>query len=245
MTVETLTRLGNVRDAIVGIREVLATGDLQAAVPACPGWTLHDLAGHLGNVHRWVRGAIVEGHPNTPPEAPPTGREPLLAWYDEGAGGLLDLLAATDPGAPCWTFGPAPKIAAFWFRRQAHEHAVHAHDAAASQGTRRPIETALALDGIDEVVRMFLPRQVRLGRIEPLTRSLEVRPDESGGTSWLLRGDGDGAGADGADAGAVVAGPAEALYLLLWRRVGLGDPRLAVTGDRSAAEAVLGTPIVP
>ena len=36
--------------------------------------------------------------------------------------------------------------------------------------------TALAVDGVDEVVTMFFPRQVRLGRIPPLTPSLAVRP---------------------------------------------------------------------
>ena len=40
-------------------------------------------------------------------------------------------------------------------------------------------------------------------------------------------------------------GPADALALLLWGRIGLDDPRLNVTGDRSAAAAVLAAGIVP
>jgi uncharacterized protein (TIGR03083 family) len=225
---------------IVAVRAVLADADLDARVPACPGWSLRDLARHLGNVHRWVRGAIVEGHPNTPEADGPPDRAGLLAWYDEGATALVDLLARTDPDTPCWGFGPAPRTARFWFRRQAHEHAVHAHDAQQAVGAAHTIDPDLAVDGIDEVVTMFFPRQVRSRRIEALDRSLAVRAES--GARWVVAGDGT---QRLTLADAEVTGPAEALYLLLWRRVRLDDPRLTVDGDRSAAEAVLGTAIVP
>ena len=52
-------------------------------------------------------------------------------------------------------------------------------------------------------------------------------------------------GADPVPAEATVSGPASALYLLLWRRTGLDDPRLTITGDESAARSVLGAAIVP
>jgi uncharacterized protein (TIGR03083 family) len=239
------TALGHVRDRVAAARAVLAAGDLDAAVPACPGWALRDLAWHLGDLHRWVRGAIVEGHPNTETPQGPHDRGPLLAWYDQGAGDLFDLLARTDPDTPCWTFGPTPKLARFWFRRQAHEHAVHVVDAQASQGPVGDLSAELALDGIDEVAGMFFPRQVRLHRIEPLTRSLAVRPTEAGHHGWLLAGDGTAVATTGAAPEATVTGTAEALYLLLWHRIGLDDARLTVTGDRAAAHAVLGTAIVP
>jgi hypothetical protein len=44
---------------------------------------------------------------------------------------------------------------------------------------------------------------------------------------------------------AEVTGPEEALALLVWRRIGLDDTRLTVTGDRAAAAAVLAEPLVP
>lgn len=232
--------LEHVRAGIAAVRAALAEGDPDAAVPACPGWSLRDLGLHVGNVHRWVRGAIVEGHPNTPEVAGPGDRAGLLAWYDESSTELLDLLAGADPDAPCWSFGPKPRIVRFWFRRQAHEHAVHARDAHQALGAVAPIDPALALDGIDEVVTMFFPRQVRLGRISPLHSSLAVRAD--GGARWVVAGD----GTEGLSlADAEVTGPAEALYLLLWRRIGLDDPRLTLDGDRTAADTVLGTAIVP
>jgi uncharacterized protein (TIGR03083 family) len=232
--------LAHTRAGVAAVRTALAEGDPTAAVPACPGWSLRDLAAHVGNLHRWVAGAIVEGHPNTAEVEPPADPAGLLTWYDEGATALLDLLAATDPDSPCWSFGPKPRTARFWFRRQAHEHAVHAYDAQSAVGTPARIEPALALDGIDEVVTMFFPRQVRLGRTPALDRSLAIRADD--GSRWVLAGD----GTEGLTlADAEVSGPAEALYLLLWRRITLDDPRLVVDGDRAAAEAVLAAAIVP
>jgi uncharacterized protein (TIGR03083 family) len=243
--------LAHVRAGTAALRAVVAGTDLDAAVPTCPGWTLRDLAHHVGTVQRWVCGAIVEGHPNTPEAPGPADRDDLLDWYDAGVAELVDLLARTDPDTPCWAFGPPPRTARFWFRRQAHEHAVHVYDAlvAASAAGSPPdlashltphLAPALALDGIDEVVAMFFPRQVRLNRIPPLDRSLALRVE--GGARWVLAGD----GTEGLTlADAEVAGPVEALYLLLWRRVGLDDPRLTVEGDRSAAEVVLAAAIVP
>jgi hypothetical protein len=63
----------------------------------------------------------------------------------------------------------------------------------------------------------------------------------------VLAGDGSAVPATSApaDADVMVAGPAEALYLMLWRRVGPDDPRLQVTGDLTALSAVLESAIVP
>jgi uncharacterized protein (TIGR03083 family) len=221
-----------------GFAEVLATGDLDAPVPACGPWRLTDLAQHLGGIHRWARTAVVEGRPGDEAAADaPATRDALLAWFRDGADALLATLRSTDPDTPCWTFGPRPRTAAFWFRRQAHETAVHAGDAAASQGHLRPYGADLALDGIDEIVGVFVPRQVRLGRIPPLPATLALAPHEGG--RWTLDDDAGGA------PGATVAGPAEVLLQLLWHRIPLDDARLAVSGDRAAAAAVLGMALTP
>ena len=57
---------------------------------------------------------------------------------------------------------------------------MHAWDIWAAVGRDVGYDEVLALDGIDEVVTMFVPRQVRLGRIGPLTRSLAME--------WAQRG---------------------------------------------------------
>lgn len=229
------THLPDLERAAADFAAVLESGDLDAPVPGCAPWRLTDLAHHLGGVHRWARTAVVSGPSSEKdPTDAPTERAALVDWFREGADELVATLRATDPDTPCWTFAP-PHTAAFWLRRQRHETAMHAGDAAASQGAVRPPYGAeQALDGIDEVVGTFFPRQVRLGRIPPLGHALAVQPDEGG--RWVLAGDGT---APPADAPATVSGPAEALLLLLWHRVGPDDPRVTVSGDPAAARAVL------
>jgi uncharacterized protein (TIGR03083 family) len=229
---------------VAAIRSVLVQAELDAPVPACPAWDLRALAWHLGDIQRWVRGAIVEGHPNTETPPGPSVRADLLDWFDEGANALIDVLAHVDPAETCWTFGPHPRTAQFWFRRQAHEHAVHAHDAQASAGTTGGVDPQLALDGIDEVVSMFFPRQVRLHRTAALAGSLGLRPTDGDGAAWVLAVDG-ATDRLPAPPQAVVSGPAEALYLLLWRRIGVTDARLSLEGDPAAARTVLGAALVP
>lgn len=249
---EHLTRLGTAADRFT---EVLATADLASAVPSCPGWDLTRLAWHLGDVHRWARRAVVEGHPgHQPDEVGPRDRDELVAWYREAADGLVDALRSADPDSGCWTFGPKPRTASFWFCRQDHETWMHLWDAAnaaaAAAGGPPTGEAAfwdpvLAADGIHEVATMFLPRQVRLDRIPPLERVLALQPDDAVGR-WLLAGDGTGP-ASGPDvpADACLHGPAEVLLLLLWKRADLADPRIAVDGDPVAAHEVLASALTP
>jgi uncharacterized protein (TIGR03083 family) len=231
-----LSYLAHFDGAAADFAAMLDSGDLDAPVPGCPGWQLADLAHHLGGVHRCARSAIVDGRPGQETLDAPTERAALAAWFRVGAAALADVLRTTDPATPCWTFGPKPRTAAFWLRRQAHETALHTYDAAASQGRSMTLEPALALDGIDEIVTMFLPRQIRLGRIAPPPVSLALEPIEGG--RWVLAGD------DPAPA-ATVSGPAEAVLLLLWHRVGLDDSRVTISGSRDAADAVLALALTP
>jgi uncharacterized protein (TIGR03083 family) len=235
--------LAHLEQAVSAFDSVLADGDLDAPVPSCPGWTLLDLAHHLGGIHRWAATAITEQRSMNDDELVLPEAHGTRAWYLDGATTLVNTLRATPPETECWAFGPKPRTAAFWYRRQPLETAVHAWDAAGSQGLElEPLDADLALDGIDEVRHMFFPRQLRLERIRPLTRSLGVAPDETS-TRWVFP-----AGPlDRADAEpeTVVGGPADLLYLMLWGRVDADDPRLRITGDPGAAHAVLAAGITP
>jgi uncharacterized protein (TIGR03083 family) len=232
--------LAHLEQAVAEFTALLQAGDLDAPVPDCPPWRLTDLAHHLGGIHRWAYTAIVEGRPGSETvDDAPTHRAALVEWFRHGAGSLVSTLRRTDPAAPCWTFGPPPRNAAFWIRRQAHETALHAHDGAASQGAPRSLAPDLALDGIDEVVGMFFPRQVRLGRVPP-PAALALEATDGG--RWVLAGDGTG---PNTNAPVTVGGPAEAVLLLLWHRTTLDDPRLAISGRREVADAVLGTALTP
>ena len=221
---------------------LLSEAQLAVPVPSCPGWTVADLVSHLGRTHLWAEHCIRERNPEEPDVvAPVTDRAALTTWYAECAGVLVETLRTTDPTTECWTFGPRPRTAAFWFRRQVHETAMHSWDLGAAIGRDVGYPRTLAVDGVDEVVTMFFPRQVRLRRIGPLQSSLVVRADGLG--RRVLAGDGTGASDGPVDA--EVSGPAEQLVLLLWGRLGLDDRRLQVTGDRAAAASVLSAGIVP
>lgn len=229
-----LARLGRASDAFAAR---LRTGDLDARVPACPGWSLTDLGRHLGGVHRWARTAVAESRSGQKTfDDAPVERDQLVDWFRAGAGSLIDTLRSAGPAAPCWTIAAEPHIAGFWFRRQAHETVLHAHDA----GVTGLMDPAFALDGIDEVVTVMFPRQVRLGRTAPLPAALALAPDEGG--RWVLAGD--GTGPDPVP-DATVSGPAEAVLLLLWHRTDLDDPRLTVSGSRAAADTVLAEALTP
>jgi uncharacterized protein (TIGR03083 family) len=240
--------LAHLERSVTTYDALLARGDLDAPVPSCPGWTLLDLTHHLGGIHRWATAAITEKRSMNDDEIVLPDRGGTRSWFLDGATGLVRVLRETPPETEVWAFGPKPRTAAFWFRRQALETAVHAWDAAGALGTAiDPIDAALALDGIDEVRRMFFPRQLRLKRIEPLTRSLAIAPAETA-TRWLFpAGDPDAAGTrpGGTQPDAVVHGSAEALYLLLWGRIGPDDARVRVEGDAAAAATVLGAGLTP
>ncbi|MHC5903470.1 maleylpyruvate isomerase N-terminal domain-containing protein [Streptomyces sp. S6] len=74
---------------------------LDAPVPSCPGWTLADLAQHIGQGRRkWAR--IVAAGPADGPvqvsDVLPEEREAVSTWLAEGTRLLLDSLRTAGPG---------------------------------------------------------------------------------------------------------------------------------------------------
>lgn len=229
---------------------------LDAPVPGCPGWSLADLARHTGGVHRWATAALA-APPDGDPGDEPTGPDDdaaVRAWFTEGAAALAAALRSVPPTRPCWTFAApeATATAAFWARRQVLETALHrwdAESAVAAAGLGSPLDPAtwvaadVAADGVAEVAEVMAPRQVRLRRTPALTGTVSLQDDD--GRAVLLGAEArSGGGAD-----AVVAGPSPVLLLLLWRRTSLdgelGAARLRLSGDRAAAERVLGAALTP
>jgi uncharacterized protein (TIGR03083 family) len=138
-------------------------------VPTCPGWTIPDLAQHLGSLYAWVRSHVSRGV-TSPPErdyadllaAAPAWPE-TATWWAEEHSRLVALLDALDPEMPAWNSAPQPKKAAFWHRRLAHDTAVHRWDAQFAIGAVEPLEAKLAADGITEVIDTRLPSGRRKG----------------------------------------------------------------------------------
>jgi uncharacterized protein (TIGR03083 family) len=207
------------------------------AVPACPGWTVQRLIQHVGRVFEMVIRILRTADPASPPprvQGPVGGFDELLAGFDERLDLLLDLLTTTGPDTAVWVFSPAaPRTAAFWSRRMAHESTVHRLDAQAAAGTDSAVDPGFAADGVHEVLTRHITRHtdawagselsgtvlyhaadadrawtVRLvpGRLPQTTPGTVTEPDAS------------------------VAGPADAVYRAAWgrptRAMVSGDPRL-------------------
>jgi uncharacterized protein (TIGR03083 family) len=200
-------------------------------VRTCPDWTLDDLFGHLGSIERWVAEIVLGGKFVKEPPVPSVD---AAKWFLEGANTFLETIARLDPEQECWTFGPSPHKAGFWLRRQAHEHAIHLVDARLTLNLEAPdFGKDFMLDGIEEVLGMFTPRQLRLGRMPQPEAAVTFHVP--GSASWTV-----GQG----PVQASVTAPLPGMYLGLWGRSNLTDTAI-IEGDASLAIRVLQSPMRP
>jgi uncharacterized protein (TIGR03083 family) len=217
---------------IAGLVEAAPT----AATPDCPGWTLVDLGRHLASVHRWAASIVHTGAPATFDEdSPPHEPAALAGFLREGAAALHEVLAASDPDAGCWTFGGPPAVAGFWRRRQALETNLHRRDAETAVGPPSPLPADLCTHGVTEAIEIFYPRQVDLGRTEPLPVAFALAATDTG-DRWTI-----GPGTPVA----TIAGTVEELYLLLWRRLPPSDVVFTISGDAGSVAALPLTKLTP
>ena len=223
------------------ITGLLGPADLGTEVRSCPGWRVRDLIEHLGGVHRWTTEIVRTRERASFPE--PAIDHNLGEWFAEGAQTLIRALTNTDPNLPCWTMAQ-PETVGFWSRRQAHEALIHRWDLATAVGAAADLDPQLAVDGIDEAVTMFFPRQIMLGRQEPLTHAVAI-VDAGSGRRWVIAGDGRASDHDAAAVDATVSGDGVHLLLLLWQRVRLTDVAVQVDGDRVAAQRVFDARLTP
>jgi uncharacterized protein (TIGR03083 family) len=232
-----LTRLQ--ADFLAGI----GTSDATARVPACGRWRVRNLVEHLARIHHWAAGQARRKHET------PLGRGPfdLAEMYATCAAELRETLAELGPDADSWTLiGRGP--ASFWHRRQVHETLIHLHDLrAASVGAVVDAVDDVApevwADTVDEVVTMFQPRQVQLGRIAPLSRTIALTASDVD-TTWVLGETEDGR-AGGREHAATATAPARSLALMIWGRLTPEQAGAVVTGDRAELDDVLSSRITP
>ncbi len=137
---------------------VVADGHLDDPVPTCPGWDVAEVVRHTGSVYHHKVASIRLGR--RPEEgdwaaAPPAG-EDLLEWYREALAAILTELRERAPDSPAYTWYPPEQDVAFWQRRMAQETVVHRVDAETGAGQVTSAADDLAVDGIDEVLDVFL-----------------------------------------------------------------------------------------
>ncbi|MFE1783220.1 maleylpyruvate isomerase family mycothiol-dependent enzyme [Streptomyces sp. NPDC059506] len=227
-----------------------AASDLDSPVPSCPDWTAADLVRHVGGVYEHKilcmrLGRMPEDGERT---TPPAAAADLPAWFTRVRDALLDELASRDPRQPSPTWFPPDQTVGFWYRRMAHETAVHRVDAeqAAGPGRETPVDPELAADGVDEF----------LGFLTHDFGGWAVRPDDAGrtvslrcaGRRWdlVLTAERVVPAAEATDPAPsadtapdlLIEGDPSDLLLRLWGRHPLGDASVACTGDPAALDAL-------
>ena len=219
---DTATLLGHLR---TDVDRILATpaSVLDAPVAACPDWSVADLVAHHAGVFAFATAQLrAEPGSDIVPFDPPPDDLPPLEQFSVSADALLAELVGVDPDEhrPNWAGAPT---AAFWFRRMAQETAVHRWDVEAAAGAPAPIETALAVDGVDELYDTFLrfaARRKILGHGE--TVHLHATDDDlaPGAGEWLFTFRPDGVDlAHTHDKGDMAGrGTASDLLLFAWNR---------------------------
>lgn len=140
---------------------VMQSADLGVQVPTCPGWTLLDLARHLGGGQRRWAGIVNAGPEGAAPaqssseigKAAPAAREALLEWLSGSTQELLKALIEAGPNRRCWTWwghSESPETSGAVGRHQVHEVAVHTYDAQLAVGAAQPVPAEIAVDGVEE-----------------------------------------------------------------------------------------------
>lgn len=209
----------------------VSRGRLDAPVPSCPGWTVDDLAEHVAFVYEHKIVAILENRrPADWP--PPRPKGDMLEWLARARGRLVGALLSHGPDAPAYTWHGPDQTVGFWYRRMAQETAVHRVDAELAAGEPSPVAPDLAVDGVDEVLDIFLAGDWS-GEPQPgSTASVRVTT-EGGRWEVVLTPDAVACTpATGQDVQVTIDGPPSELLLWLWGRA--PDSVVTTTGDPEA-----------
>jgi uncharacterized protein (TIGR03083 family) len=223
----------------------VAEGHLEADVPTCPGWTVSDLVLHTGSVYHHKIACLQLGRRPEESEFPhgPADDQDAVDWFRDAHRQLLAELGSRPPDATTYTWYPPEQDVSFWIRRMAHESVVHRVDAESASRQVTAADDDLAVDGIDEVLDLFLSYALGQDPDEDVDahqgRSLRVR---TGSWAWQVSvGTDDPANKiplqrTSAPAQATVSGEPSELMLWLWGR--RPDSAVTVHGDTSAVAAV-------
>ncbi|WP_431895455.1 maleylpyruvate isomerase family mycothiol-dependent enzyme [Nonomuraea sp. bgisy101] len=226
-------------------------------VPSCPEWSVSDLVGHLGWVHRFVAHIITE-RLQEPPQAldpelldlPPDlrgwqgpGQEPtpgpvprsLIEWFGSGAFALESAFRKTGQDERVWTWS-RDRTTGFWLRMQTIEAAVHRWDAEGAVGTAQPVEADLAADAVVQSLTVMAPYRRTVKQAPPGSGERFRFRQIDGAGDWTVAFNGDDVLLiEGGEPGDVeLTGTASDLMLFLWQRI--PPERLEVKGEREVLD---------
>jgi uncharacterized protein (TIGR03083 family) len=221
-------------------------GHLDARVPTCPEWAVADLVQHLATVYLHKSTTMQAGR--RPQEWPPAGLhdEEPIALLDRAYAELVREFSQRNPEDFSETFYEPDQSVGFWVRRMAQETVIHRIDAELAVGVPvAPIPDDLALDGIDELLKVFVAYDVEKWA-EDYTEVLGRSPGwsyaiKTDGASWQaqtapgrfsVRGGPGMTAAGGTPADATISGAPATLLRWAWNRDSDGEPS-GVTIDGS------------
>lgn len=220
-----------------------ARGALDRPVPACPGWTVASVLGHLGRVYRSVTALVVTRAAAPMAETvprPPEGAA-VVAWFEQAHTAVVEALAGIAPDEEVWTWSD-DHTGGFYHRRMANETLIHRIDVEQAVGALSPVDPAQAADAVPELYEVLLPFALAR-RARPLPAgSLHLRGTD-GPAAWTVAAvdgrivlrDGSEHARDAGPGDAHVVGPAGDLVRYVWNR-GRSDA-VAIHGDEAVASA--------
>jgi uncharacterized protein (TIGR03083 family) len=228
--------------ATASLASLVRSSDQGLRIPACPDWTLRQLATHTGRAHRWAaeivatRSAEFIEFRSVRDGKAPDGAAGQASWLTAGAARLIDAVRAAGDDQ-VWAFGELCP-AGFWVRRMTHETIVHCADAQHAAGDATDIPADLAADAIDEWLTVMSPLnsgQNDLASILPPGTALQVLATDAG-AGWLVTHAPDGVHvlAEPGAADVTLSGHAADVLLVLMRR--LPADRVQVCGDAALLE---------
>jgi len=209
-------RLASVSEAALGSK-----------VPTCPEWTVNDIVNHVAHVYLHKVECI--RHNAQPDPWPPPGlaEGSRLELLHRAHRELMAELTSHPSDAPAFGWYEEDRTVGFWWRRMAHETVIHRIDAELAAGVpSQPVPDDLALDGIDELLVVFLAWS-SMKWTEEFAAELEPKEPGSvavsaGGKRWLASWEPTGvvtaALGDGPADAEISASSPEAMLRWLWRR---------------------------
>jgi uncharacterized protein (TIGR03083 family) len=222
------------RDDYRLLRSAVESTDPAARVPSCPEWTVADLAHHVSEVYLHKAECIRLGR--EPQPWPPERAVTVDSAYES----LERQFDAHTPESFAATWYEPDRTVGFWLRRMAQETVIHRVDAElAAAGPLSPIPDDLAIDGVDEILTLFLAYGSVRWRdyLGDLFGGADERPilvRTTTGQAWTVTADQKAITATAtnpttSDAALTVAAEPVPLLLWLWNRA--PDDTVTITGD--------------
>ena len=216
---------------------VMSTMARDEEIPSCPGWSVVDLAEHLGLIHRWAEELVRKRAPERIPRVASLENRDVVRpeWIEDGGRQLVTTLLGADPQDEMWAWGRDQHVR-FWSRRQLHETLVHRMDLELAAQRSPRAETPVVIDAIDEFLCNFendAKKSPGRSSLRGNGEKLAFRPSDSQ-TMWLITFDEDGfrVSNDEADFDAELTGTSVDLLLVILGRRGVGEGPVELNGDR-------------